>query len=133
MKHPTFQSSIARGIVAVMNLRRLIKLAFAVIVTVGLALAPAVPVSAMHAQSAEMTEVSMPADMSCCPDEQKSKDCQDCPFVAICSLKNVQTGPWTTAALPLRHAIRTTHLVADDVLGDGLERPPPDHPPRILA
>ena len=113
-----------------MNLRRLIKLAFAVIVTVGLALAPAVPVSAMHAQ---LTEMSMPADMSCCPDEQKSKDCQDCPFVAICSLKNVQTGPWTTAALPLRHAIRTTHLVADDVLGDGLDRPPPDHPPRSLA
>jgi hypothetical protein len=117
-----------------MNLRRMIKLAFAVIVTVGLALAPmAAPVTSMHAQSDSMTEMSMPADMSCCPDEQKSKDCQDCPLVAICSLKNLQTSPWTAAALPLRHAIRTTHLVADDVLGDGLDRPPPDHPPRTLA
>ena len=80
-----------------------------------------------------MTDMSMSADMPCCPDEQKSKDCRDCPVVAMCILKTAQAAPPAAAALPLRHAILTQHLVADDVLGDGLDRPPPDHPPRTLA
>ena len=63
-----------------------------------------------------MTDMSMSADMPCCPDEQKSKDCQDCPLVAMCILKTAQAGPVATAALPLRHAIRTTHLVATTCL-----------------
>jgi hypothetical protein len=51
----------------------------------------------------------------------------------MCILKTAQAGPSLTAALPVRHAIRTSHSVLDDVLADGLDRPPPDHPPRILA
>ncbi|MCK1553693.1 hypothetical protein IVB11_32810 [Bradyrhizobium sp. 177] len=117
-----------------MDFRRLIDLAFAVFVTVGLTLAPlASPAATAQARSGGMSDMSMSADMPCCPDEQKSKDCQDCPLVAMCILKTAQAGPSEAAALPLRHAIRTTHLVADDVLADGLIRPPPDHPPRTLA
>src|SRR3954468_16917583 len=116
-----------------MNLRRLLRVAFAVLVTAGLTLAPFVAPAVAQARLDGMSDMSMSADMSCCPDEQKSKDCQDCPLVAICVLKTTQAGPSEAVALPLRHAIRTTHSVADDVVGDGLVRPPPDQPPRTLA
>jgi hypothetical protein len=117
-----------------MDFRRFINVALALFVTLGLAVAPiATPAKAQHARAAAPSDLTMAADMPCCPDEQKSKDCQDCPLVAMCVLKAAQAGPSEAAALPLRHAIRTTHLVADDVLADGLIRPPPDHPPRNLA
>src|SRR6476620_5649115 len=117
-----------------MNPRRLLNLALAVLVTAGLAVAPLVtPAAAAHPRTAGMMDMSMSADMPCCPDEQKSKDCQDCPLVAMCILNAAQAGPSATVALPLRHGIRTTHAVPDDVVSDGLDRPPPDHPPRSLA
>lgn len=117
-----------------MNLRRLLRVAFAVLVTVGLTLAPlAAPAAAAQARPDGVTDMSMSADMPCCPDEQKSKDCQDCPLIAMCLLKTAQAGPPEAAALPLRHAIRTSHSAADDAVGDGLVRPPPDQPPRTLA
>lgn len=114
-----------------MDVRRLLNLVFAVFVTVGLAVAPlAVPAKAAQ-RSAGMTDMSMSADMPCCPNEQ-SKDCQDCPLVAMCVLKTAQASPSSTEALPLRKAIRTAHSVFNDVLADGLNRPPPYHPPRNL-
>ncbi|WP_247563019.1 MULTISPECIES: hypothetical protein [unclassified Bradyrhizobium] len=117
-----------------MNLRGLLRVAFAVLVTAGLTLAPlAAPAAAAQARLDGMSGMSMSADIPCCPDEQKSNDCQDCPLVAMCVLKTAQAGPSEAAALPLRHAIRTTHLVADDLVGDSLTRPPPDQPPRTLA
>jgi hypothetical protein len=117
-----------------MNLRRLLNIAFAVFVTVGLTWAPlAASTAVARAQPAGMTDMSMWADMPCCPDEQKSDGCRDCPLIAMCVLQTALSGPPVTAALPLRHAIRTTQAVRDDVLADGLDRPPPDHPPRNLA
>src|SRR6185312_11978030 len=76
---------------------------------------------------------SMPADMACCPDGQKSKDCQDCPLMAMCVLKTTQAGPSAAEALPLRHAVRTVHSVLNDAPADELDRPPPDQPPRNLT
>jgi hypothetical protein len=115
-----------------MTFRRLLNLALAVFVTVGLAVAPLVtPAAAAHPRAADMSAMS--GDMPCCPDQQKNKDCQDCPLVAMCVLKTTQAGPPSTEALPLRHAIRTTHVVRNDVPADGLDRPPPDQPPRNLA
>jgi hypothetical protein len=117
-----------------MNSWRLLNLALAAFVTIGLTMAPlATPSIAAHSQPAGMNDMSMSDDMPCCPDDHRSKDCGDCPLVAICILKSVQAGPALTAALPLRHAIRTLHSLRDDVLADGLARPPPDHPPRSLA
>jgi hypothetical protein len=114
-----------------MNLRRALNLVFAVFVTVGLALSPlATPAASAHPQ---MTDMSVSGDMPCCPDQPKGKDCQDCPLVAMCVLKTAQAGPSIIEALPLRHAIRTTHAVRNDIPADGLDRPPPDHPPRNLA
>jgi hypothetical protein len=117
-----------------MQLRRVLNFALAVFVTVGLAVAPlTTPTSAGQPHVAGMMDVAMSADMPCCPDEQKSRDCQDCPLVAMCVLKNAQAGPSLASALPVRHAIRTSYSVLDDVPADGLNRPPPDHPPRKLV
>jgi hypothetical protein len=116
-----------------MDFRRLLNLVLAVFVTFGLALAPlATSAKAAQPRAPGMTDMSMSADMPCCPDEQRSKDCQDCPLVALCVLKTAQAGPSSTEALPPRHAVRTAHSVYSDVLADGLDRPPPDHPPRNL-
>jgi hypothetical protein len=113
-----------------MNLRRLLNLVQAVLVTAGLALAPLVaPPAAAHGKAAGMAEMSMSADMPCCPD-QNSMDCPDCPVIAICVLQSAQAGAPTVAALPLRYPVRTSHFVRDDTLAAGLDRPPPDHPPR---
>jgi hypothetical protein len=71
--------------------------------------------------------------MACCPDGQKSKDCRDCPLIAMCVLKTIQAGPSSTEALPLRHAVPNVHSVLNDAPADGLNRPPPDQPPRNLV
>ena len=114
----------------------------AIAIVVGLAVAPVAAPAAMQASNmdAGMTGMSsmadmssMAADMTCCPDEQKSKTCTDCPLIAMCVLTAAQAAPPATSALPVRHAIRTTHALRDDVFADGLNRPPPDQPPRNLA
>jgi hypothetical protein len=118
-----------------MDFRRFLKLALAVFVTAGLVSAPLVtPAAAKGPSMVEMTDMSaMSADMPCCPDGQKSKDCQDCPLVAICVLKTAQAGPSLASALLVRHAIRTAHSVLNDAPAAGLDHPPPDQPPRILV
>ena len=117
-----------------MDVRRFLNLALAVFVTVGLAVAPLVtPAAAVQPHVGGVMDMSMSADMPCCPDGQKSKDCQDCPLVAMCVLKTVQAGPSATAAMPLRYPVRTVHSVLNDAPAVGLDRPPPDHPPRNLA
>lgn len=120
-----------------MALRRLINLALALCVTFGLAMGPAVtPAAAMQAAMAMddmqgMSADAMSMDMPCCPSEPKSKDCPDCQLMAICVMKTVQAGPSPAPAMVVRHAVRTSHLFTDDVLADGVARPPPDHPPRV--
>jgi hypothetical protein len=125
-----------------MVLRRLIARFLAIFVIASLVLAPVVTPTALKAldavgmasMSAESMSADMvSADMPCCPDEQKSKDCQDCPLLAICAMNTAQPGRSPAEALPIRHAIRTAHSVLDDVPADGLKRPPPDHPPRYLS
>ena len=117
-----------------MDFRWLLKLGLAVFVTVGLAVAPLVtPAAVAQPYMGGMMDMSMSADMPCCPDGQKSKDCQDCPLVAMCVLKTTQAGAPSAEALPLRHPVRTVHSVLNDAPADGLDRPPPDQPPRNLA
>ena len=117
-----------------MDFRRFLNLALAVFVTVGLAVAPlAIPAAVAQPDMDGMMDMSMSTDMPCCPDGQKSKDCQDCPLVAMCVLKTVQAGPSATAAMPLRHPVRTVHSVLTDAPVVGLDRPPPDQPPRSLV
>jgi hypothetical protein len=116
-----------------MDIRRFLNLALATFVIVGLALAPlTVPAGAAQTHASSM-DMPMSADMPCCPDGHKSKDCQDCPLVAMCVLKNVQADLSATAVMPLRHSIRTMHSVLNDPAAAGLSRHPPDHPPRNLG
>lgn len=129
-----------------MAFRLFITRLLAIAIVAGLAVAPVAAPAAMQAQMASMTDMpdmadmssgadgsSMAADMPCCPDEQKSKTCTDCPIIATCALTTAQAAPPETSALPVRHAIRAAHALRDDVFADGLSRPPPDQPPRILA
>ena len=109
----------------------------AIAIVAGLAVAPVAVPAPMQASMTGMSSVadvsSMSADMPCCPDEQKSKTCTDCPVIAMCVLTTAQAAPPETLALPVRHAVRTTHALGDDVFADGFSRPPPDQPPRNLA
>jgi hypothetical protein len=120
-----------------MNVRRSFKLLLALLVTAGLTIAPlATPAAAEHLLPAKMMQMAdtsdMVADMPCCPDKQKSNDCQDCPLVAICMLKVLQAGP-STHAIAMRLPARERLYALDDIMADGLARPPPEHPPRHLA
>lgn len=118
-----------------MNVRRFLRLLLAVLVTAGLALAPLVtPAAAGHSMAPmQMADgQDMQDDMSCCPDEQNSKQCQDCPLVAICMLKVLQAGPSITPVI-VRQPAREVLRPHDDVIAAGLTRPPPEYPPRRLV
>jgi hypothetical protein len=120
-----------------MNVRQSFKLLLALLVTAGLMIAPlATPAVAGHSSPAKMMQMAdgsdMMADMPCCPDKQKSNDCQDCPLVAICMLKVLQTGP-STDAIATRLPVRAHLQAFDDLVADELARPPPEHPPRSLV
>lgn len=120
-----------------MNVRKLFRILLAVLVAAGLTIAPlATPAVAEHSMVAEMVQMAdMPStavDMPCCPDKQKSSDCKDCPLVAICMLTVLQIGPSASAFLMRDPSSQRLHPL-DDIIVDGLARPPPDHPPRSLV
>jgi hypothetical protein len=116
---------------------RYLNLLIALSVAAGLLSMPFAP--PVHAKSGLPVVTSsdemeaMAEDMPCCPHEQKSKPCEDCPLLGICLAKSTQMNPAASAILLDRTSIHAVLLGADDVIADGLERPPPDHPPRILV
>ncbi|OPY97119.1 hypothetical protein A5906_37350 [Bradyrhizobium sacchari] len=115
--------------------RRILRLVLAVLVTAGLMAAPLVTPSAAHpmASDMQMTDAQdMSADMPCCPDERNSKQCQDCPLLAICALKVLQEGPGVATVTVSPRAVEQLRPL-DDIIADGLVRPPPDHPPRSIV
>ncbi|WP_439924636.1 hypothetical protein [Nitrobacter sp. JJSN] len=117
-----------------MGFRCFIGRLLAIFVIAGLVAAPlGTPVVAMGSSTVAMSDLaSMSDDMPCCPDTQKNKDCKDCPLLAICALKSfaTQSAVDAIAVRPTRH-----HQLAgrDDLMSDGVDRPPPDHPPRTLV
>ncbi|UPK32060.1 hypothetical protein IVB18_27525 [Bradyrhizobium sp. 186] len=119
-----------------MNARCFVKFVLAVLVTAGLTVAPLVtPAAAGHWTTGNMQMADaqdMPDDMSCCPDEQNSKQCQDCPLVAICMLKVLQAGPSISPIIVGQPVIELLQPL-DDIIADGFARPPPDHPPRLIV
>ncbi|MCA1452546.1 hypothetical protein I6F35_04845 [Bradyrhizobium sp. BRP22] len=131
-----------------MDIRRPFRLLLALLVTAALMLAPlATPAAAEHLLSSagvqmgpmandmaddhDMAEMDM-ADMPCCPDKQKSPACQDCPLVAICMMQLLQPSP-STSLVELDRRLDEQLRPLNDIIADGLARPPPDHPPRTLA
>ncbi|HLZ05191.1 MAG TPA: hypothetical protein VKR55_23960 [Bradyrhizobium sp.] len=85
----------------------------------------------MTADTMQMADADMAADMPCCPDQQdqKAKDCGSCPFVALCAFNLVLLAP-DAAGLVDRQFSRNAFALPDDQLIDGLGEHPPDHPPR---
>ncbi|MDI4233476.1 MULTISPECIES: hypothetical protein [unclassified Bradyrhizobium] len=127
-----------------MDIRQLLKLLVALLVTASLTLAPlATPAAAEHLLSSagvqmapmaddhDMADMDM-ADMPCCPDKQKSPACQDCPLVAICMMQVLLAGP-STSMVEVNRQLDEQLRPLNDIIADGLARPPPDHPPRTLA
>jgi hypothetical protein len=118
-----------------MGLRRYINFLVAVFVTAGLAVAPLVtPVAAKPMAPIAMADdmPAMSADMPCCPDKQNSNDCRDCPLVAMCVLKVSLAGP-NASEFPARLPTRVQLFMFVELITEGLDRPPPDHPPRNLV
>ena len=116
-----------------MRVRRLITSMLAVCLIVGVALSPVTTLAFAQCATMALTDTSaVSGDMPCCPSEQTSKGCPDCPLISLCALKTAKAGPALTESIPVRHSIRMVHSVFDDVAADGIVRPPPDHPPRHL-
>jgi hypothetical protein len=118
-----------------MNVRRLIGRLLAILIIAGLVAVPlASPAAAMGLSGSGMSDMmSMSGDMPCCPDTQKSNTCQDCPMVAMCVSAFLQAAPAMAAAILIRQPTRALLVALDDTISDGLDRPPPDHPPRSLV
>jgi len=113
-----------------MVFRRFIARLLAMLVIAGLAVAPLVtPAAAMASTHAGMPDmVAASTDMPCCPDEKSG--CPDCPLAAICVLKVTPAAPALTDAILMRLPTKTGHAVSHDAPSYGLDRPPPEHPPR---
>lgn len=119
-----------------MNFVRFISRLLAVFVIVGLVAAPLVTpaAAALRLPAAEMSDMStISADMPCCPDTQKSNDCQDCPLRAMCTLSTAQAEPPMATGISAPLPTRRPFLAFDDMIADSLDGSPPDHPPRTLV
>ncbi|MBN9584294.1 hypothetical protein E0H22_02515 [Rhodopseudomonas boonkerdii] len=115
-----------------MDIRRTIGRLLAVFVIAGLAFAPMVtPATAKGAASAVTVDMSaMSADMPCCPDEQKSDGCKDCPLLALCMLTVAQADLSAANGIRISFQVGRLSFAFDDLAADGLVGDPPDHPPR---
>jgi hypothetical protein len=116
-----------------MNHRRLIGHLLAILVIVGLVVAPRVtPAAAKLLPVAAITDMAaMSGDMPCCPDEQNNKSCPDCPLVAMCMLTIAQAEPSSANGIQVSFQSRRVSFALIDLVADGLIGAPPDHPPRI--
>ena len=138
-----------------MNLRRLTGRLVAVLVIVGLALAPlarpavAGPVSDASMSDVSMSDVSMSVvtkdmsasatadammnEMPCCPSSAPAPvGCDKCVFMAACA---ASCFPGLTAAVfqPLFAVSSSLARLQNDFWPDGLGHRPPEHPPRTLV
>jgi hypothetical protein len=73
------------------------------------------------------------AAMPCCPSKAPAPvGCDKCIAMAGC-MSSFLTGMPTAVVLPLPVASIGMRLLTNDFRPDGLDRPPPEHPPRLLA
>lgn len=118
-----------------MDFCRFISRLLAIFAIAGLVASPLVTPAAAKLQSAaEMSDMSaMSADMPCCPETQKSNDCQDCPLRAMCALGVAQAQPPVATGILVRLPSHRPLTALEDRIVDGLDGSPPDHPPRNLV
>jgi hypothetical protein len=109
----------------------------ALTVAAGLFAAPfTVPAVAAPHPAVVAGEMQAMADgMPCCPDQQdqKAKHCGSCPCIALCMFSITLPAPNGAAALGQRQPSRNLFALPDDLLADGLDAHPPDHPPRTIV
>ena len=125
---------------AAMKIRAVIRWLLVLGIAAGVAIGPVAPL--MEAMPSALTATTMDAavdedgmqmadETPCCPDQTKAKDCDSCPFVALCMLTVSLPVPSSIGILIERYPLRTAFAAIDDLLIDGLGAKPPDHPPRI--
>jgi hypothetical protein len=107
----------------------------AVFVVVGLVAAPMATSAATKLLTTHQSSdaSTMSDDMPCCPDTQKTDDCQDCPLRAICMLGVSQIEPPLAIVIVAPLSTGRPFSIFDDLVADGLDGSPPDQPPRILV
>jgi hypothetical protein len=123
------------------TIRRLL----AIFMIAGLVLAPlSRPVMAGTASDASMSAMAdamstsamtdeMASDMPCCPTKAPAPiDCDKCVFMAACMTKCF-AGLSAAVFCPSFAASGRIAPLQNDSWPDGLDRPPPDHPPRTLV
>ena len=124
-----------------MKIRAVIRWLLVLGIAAGVAIGPVAPLMAAMpsaltattmAAAAEEDGMQMADEMSCCPDQTKAKDCDSCPFVALCMLSVSLPVPSSIGILIERYPLRTAFAAIDDLLIDGLGAKPPDHPPRTI-
>ena len=121
-----------------MKLRAVMRWFLALGIAAGVAMGPAAPLmaampSASSSAAADEDAMQMADDMPCCPDQTKSKSCDSCPFVALCTLTISLPAPSGDGVLIERYPLRTAFATNNDLLIDGLGAKPPDHPPRTIV
>jgi hypothetical protein len=116
----------------------------AILMIVGLALAPVsrpamAGMSSTDASMQAMTDEMSPSitmdemvsDMPCCPSKAPTPvDCDKCVYMTACASKCF-TGMSSTVFHPLLVASESISPRRNDSRPDGLGHPPPEHPPRI--
>jgi len=112
-------------------------------IAAGVAIGPAAPLIAavpssvtattMMSAATDEDAMQMADDMPCCPDQTRAKDCNSCPFVALCMLTVSLPAPSSIGVLIERYPLRTAFAANDDLLIDGLGAKPPDYPPRTIV
>jgi hypothetical protein len=103
----------------------------AILLIAGLAFAPfSAPANA--AKAAPMSAAEMSADMPCCPDNPAPMDCDHCPLMAICMVKNFQE-PSSAGVIEIRPVTVKLMAPRSDPAAEGLNYLPPPRPPRSLV
>jgi hypothetical protein len=125
-----------------MKIRAVMRWLLVLGIAAGVAIGPAAPLMAAMPSAVTATTMAAAADedsmqmadeMPCCPDQTRAKDCDSCPFVALCMLSVSLPVPSSTGVLIERYPLRTAFSTSDDLLIDGLGAKPPDHPPRTIV
>jgi hypothetical protein len=120
-----------------MDLRKIFNWLIAFAVAAGLFVAPlsATVMAVPHSTAVADEMQAMADDMLCCPDQQdqKSKNCGSCSFVALCMLTVALPARGGAGALMDRTFSRSLFGLPDDLFIDGLGEHPPDHPPRTIV
>jgi hypothetical protein len=126
------QRSHCENVRPTMTATRFLHFLFASLISVALAMVPMATLGNADDPPPEggmMQMAGISGDMPCCPKKEKQSGCQDCPLIAICIAKVLQSGP-NANGLPVRETASRALRPVDEPMLAGLTRPPPDQPPR---